>query len=77
MGGQKFRYGPNDFVMNSTEQSCSVPQSVVMIPRLPCTAQGRDAIHKELIFKDFNEAFGFMTRVGLLADKYASLGECN
>jgi 4a-hydroxytetrahydrobiopterin dehydratase len=48
-----------------------------MNPRHSCTAQGRDAIYKELIFKDFNEAFGFMTRVGLLADKYASLHECN
>lgn len=29
----------------------------------------RDAIYKEFLFKDFNEAFGFMTRVGLMADK--------
>ncbi|CRL02447.1 CLUMA_CG015085, isoform A [Clunio marinus] len=29
----------------------------------------RDAIYKEFIFKNFNEAFGFMTRVALLADK--------
>ena len=29
----------------------------------------RDAICKEFIFKDFNEAFGFMTRVALRADK--------
>ncbi|CAG4954082.1 unnamed protein product [Parnassius apollo] len=29
----------------------------------------RDAIEKEFKFKDFNEAFGFMTRVALLADK--------
>ncbi len=27
--------------------------------------KGRDAIYRELIFKDFNEAFGFMTRVAL------------
>jgi 4a-hydroxytetrahydrobiopterin dehydratase len=31
--------------------------------------QGRDAIHKKFVFKDFNEAFGFMTRVALLAEK--------
>ncbi|XP_060067608.1 pterin-4-alpha-carbinolamine dehydratase-like [Ylistrum balloti] len=31
--------------------------------------EGRDAIYKEFLFKDFNEAFGFMTRVALLADK--------
>ncbi|XP_050354045.1 pterin-4-alpha-carbinolamine dehydratase [Nymphalis io] len=29
----------------------------------------RDAIEKEFKFKDFNEAFGFMTRVALLAEK--------
>jgi 4a-hydroxytetrahydrobiopterin dehydratase len=29
----------------------------------------RDAIYKEFIFKDFNQAFGFMTRVALKADK--------
>lgn len=30
---------------------------------------GRDAIYKEFIFKDFNQAFGFMTRVAIKADK--------
>jgi 4a-hydroxytetrahydrobiopterin dehydratase len=29
----------------------------------------RDAIRKSYRFKDFNEAFGFMTRVALLAEK--------
>jgi len=29
----------------------------------------RDAIRKSYRFKDFNEAFGFMTRVALMADK--------
>ncbi|XP_068618951.1 probable pterin-4-alpha-carbinolamine dehydratase [Battus philenor] len=29
----------------------------------------RDAIEKEFKFKDFNEAFGFMTRVAMLAEK--------
>ncbi|KAJ3379723.1 putative pterin-4-alpha-carbinolamine dehydratase [Lobulomyces angularis] len=29
----------------------------------------RDAIKKKFQFKDFNEAFGFMTRVALRADK--------
>ncbi len=31
--------------------------------------KGRDAIAKSFLFKDFNEAFGFMTRVALAADK--------
>lgn len=31
--------------------------------------EGRDAIYKEFLFKDFNQAFGFMTRIALLADK--------
>jgi len=31
--------------------------------------RGRDAIQKTFKFKDFNEAFGFMTRVALKADQ--------
>jgi 4a-hydroxytetrahydrobiopterin dehydratase len=30
---------------------------------------GRDAIRKEFRFKDFNAAFGFMTRVALMAER--------
>src|SRR5256714_15551518 len=29
----------------------------------------RDAITKKFVFKDFNEAFGFMARVALIAEK--------
>ncbi|HLH89982.1 MAG TPA: 4a-hydroxytetrahydrobiopterin dehydratase [Xanthobacteraceae bacterium] len=29
----------------------------------------RDAIRKEFIFNDFGEAFGFMTRIALVAEK--------
>ncbi len=32
-------------------------------------AKGRDALAKGFRFKDFNAAFGFMTRVALLAEK--------
>ncbi len=43
------------------------------LPALAATgwgaAQGRDAIRKVLHFKDFNEAWGFMSRVALLAEK--------
>jgi len=35
----------------------------------PDTASPRDAIVKTFKFADFNEAFGFMTRVALMADK--------
>ena len=31
--------------------------------------EGQDAIGKSLRFADFNEAFGFMTRVALMAEK--------
>ncbi|WP_174299666.1 4a-hydroxytetrahydrobiopterin dehydratase [Caulobacter sp. S45] len=31
-------------------------------------AEGRDALAKSFRFKDFNAAFGFMTRVALLAE---------
>ena len=34
-----------------------------------CELPGRDAIGKKFIFKDFNEAFGFMARVALVAEK--------
>jgi 4a-hydroxytetrahydrobiopterin dehydratase len=30
---------------------------------------GRDAISKKFVFKDFNEAFGLMTRAALVAEK--------
>jgi 4a-hydroxytetrahydrobiopterin dehydratase len=30
---------------------------------------GRDAIAKKFVFKDFNAAFGFMTRAALIAEK--------
>jgi len=38
---------------------------------LPAWSQpeGRDAIRRELRFRDFNEAWGFMSRVALLAEK--------
>jgi 4a-hydroxytetrahydrobiopterin dehydratase len=31
--------------------------------------QGRDAITKRFVFKDFNEAFGWMARIALVAEK--------
>ena len=32
-------------------------------------ADGRDAIQKHYLFKSFNDAFGFMTRVALYAER--------
>jgi 4a-hydroxytetrahydrobiopterin dehydratase len=32
-------------------------------------ASGRDAITRKFVFGDFNEAFGFMTRAALVAEK--------
>ena len=32
-------------------------------------ASGRDAITKTFVFADFNQAFGFMTRAALVAEK--------
>jgi 4a-hydroxytetrahydrobiopterin dehydratase len=31
--------------------------------------KGRDAISKKFVFADFNQAFGFMTRAALIAEK--------
>jgi len=41
------------------------------LARLPGWTEvaGRDAIAKKFVFKDFNQAFGFMTRVALMAEK--------
>ena len=33
-------------------------------------AEGRDAIRREFRFRDFSAAFGFMTRVALLAEQH-------
>src|SRR5258708_22506977 len=32
--------------------------------------KGRDAIERTFVFKDFNEAFGFMSRAALVAEKH-------
>lgn len=32
--------------------------------------EGRDAIHKTFVFKDFTDAFGWMTRVAIWAEKW-------
>ena len=41
------------------------------LARLPgwSEAKGRDAITRKFVFADFNQAFGFMTRAALIAEK--------
>jgi 4a-hydroxytetrahydrobiopterin dehydratase len=41
------------------------------LARLPgwSDAKDRDAISKKFVFQDFNQAFGFMTRAALVAEK--------
>lgn len=43
----------------------------VALARLPdwSDVAGRDAIARKFVFKDFNAAFGFMTRAALTAEK--------
>ena len=43
--------------------------ALAALPEWRLREDGR-AIERELKFADFNEAFGFMTRVALLADKH-------
>ncbi len=45
------------------------PETVLKILPDWQRAGARDAITRHFIFKDFNEAFGFMSRVALLAEK--------
>jgi 4a-hydroxytetrahydrobiopterin dehydratase len=41
------------------------------LAKLPAWSEveGRDAIARKFVFKDFSEAFGFMTRAALVAEK--------
>ncbi len=49
----------------------SPEQRSTLLPTLPgwLIAQGRDAIHKQFVFPDFNNAFAFMTRIALKAEQ--------
>lgn len=39
--------------------------------------EGRDAIHKRFTFANFQEAFGFMTRVAFVAEKVCWVSACD
>jgi 4a-hydroxytetrahydrobiopterin dehydratase len=55
--------------MPSTRLSAS--EVAAAIPSLAgwTMVEGREAIRKRFVFKDFNEAFGWMTRAALVAEK--------
>ncbi len=44
------------------------PSALLLLEGWAAT-EGRDAIHKTFIFKNFNEAFGFMTQSAMQAEK--------
>ena len=46
-----------------------VAETLKGLPLWRASSGDRPAIERRLIFKDFNAAFGFMTRVALMADK--------
>ena len=46
-----------------------VTEVLAALPLWQVAGGDRPAIERTLIFKDFNAAFGFMTRVALMADK--------
>ena len=46
-----------------------VAETLESLPLWAAAEDSRPAIARSLIFKDFNAAFGFMTRVALMADK--------
>ena len=54
----------------SREKLTSIKRAQAL-PRVPAWKEvaGRDAIARKFTFKDFNEAFGFMARVALLAEQ--------
>jgi 4a-hydroxytetrahydrobiopterin dehydratase len=43
--------------------------ALVRLPGWRALAGARDAITRSYLFKDFNTAFGFMTRAAMMADK--------
>ena len=49
----------------------NMDELIVALQGLPAWRQveGRDAISRTFRFRDFNEAFGFMARVALIAEK--------
>ena len=53
----------------SRPQKIGAAAALQRLPGWTAVEGGRDAIQKAYRFKDFNEAFGFMTRVAIRADQ--------
>ncbi|WP_421730494.1 4a-hydroxytetrahydrobiopterin dehydratase [Brevundimonas sp.] len=52
-----------------TQTSVDLGETLKSLPLWRASNGDRPAIERTLKFKDFNAAFGFMTRVALMADK--------
>ena len=52
-----------------TQQRIGAAAALARLDGWGASTDGRDAIVKTFRFDDFNAAFGFMTRVALMADK--------
>ena len=52
-----------------TQTAVDVGETLKSLPLWRASTGDRPAIERTLKFKDFNAAFGFMTRVALMADK--------
>jgi len=57
--------------MGSTGISRELVGAAAALQALPewSAVEGRDAIERAFVFKDFNAAFGFMTQVALMAER--------
>lgn len=56
-----------------TEKLSDTARETVLAPLFATgweMVEGRDAIHKTFRFKDFTEAFGWMTRAAMFAEKW-------
>lgn len=57
---------PKRLKLNEEERNSDLP---TLLEAGWVETEGRDAIYKEFLFENFNEAFGFMSRVALQAEK--------
>ena len=53
-----------------TDARLDLAETLQALPAWSAHDGPREAITRKLVFADFNAAFGFMTRVALLADKH-------